>query len=44
MLLDKIMMTGGIAGVIVCTVILCMLPRIFEKRRKKILDEIKEEF
>lgn len=44
MLLDRIMLIGGIAGVAVCTGVLCLLPRFFEKQRKKLLQKIEDEF
>ena len=44
MLLDRIMIIGGIAGVMICTGILCVLPHFFEKQRRKLLQKIKDEF
>ena len=44
MLLDGIMIIGGIAGVMICTGILCVLPHFFEKQRRKLLQKIKDEF
>ena len=32
-----VMMAGGIVGMVVCMILLCILPGIFEKQRKKLL-------
>ena len=42
MILGKIMFAGGLIGVICCMVVLCILPRIFEKQKKKLLEKIEE--
>ncbi len=38
-----VMMAGGIVGMVVCMTLLCILPGIFEKQRKKLLSEIENE-
>ena len=38
-----VMMAGGIVGMVVCMILLCILPGIFEKQRKKLLSEIENE-
>ena len=37
------MFAGGLAGVICCMVELLVIPRIFEKQRKKLLEKLEEE-
>ena len=37
------MFAGGLAGVICCMVTLLILPRIFERQRKKLLEKLEEE-
>ena len=43
MIVGKMMFAGGLAGVICCMVALLVLPRIFEKQRKKLLEKLEEE-
>ena len=43
MIVGKMMFAGGLAGVICCMVVLLVLPRIFEKQRKKLLEKLEEE-
>ena len=38
-----VMMAGGIVGMVVCMILLCILQGIFEKQRKKLLSEIENE-
>ena len=38
-----VMMAGGIEGMVVCMILLCILPGIIEKQRKKLLSEIENE-
>ena len=43
MIVGKMMFAGGLAGMICCMVALLVLPRIFEKQRKKLLEKLEEE-
>lgn len=37
------MFIGGLGGVVCCMVTLCILPRIHEKQRKKLLEKLEED-
>ncbi len=37
------MFAAGIIGMFVCMVVLCVLPGIFKKQRKEMLDKIEQE-
>ena len=41
--MGMIMLIAGAAGMIFCIVLLCVLPHIFEKQRKKLLGRISRE-
>lgn len=39
-----IMLVIGIVGILICMIILVLLPGLFKKQRKKLLEEIVKEF
>ncbi len=39
-----VMMAAGIIGMLGSMALLCILPHVFEKQRKKLLDEIERDF
>lgn len=39
-----VMMAGGIVGMVVCMILLCILPGIFEKQRKSCSVKLKMRF
>ncbi|MDO4273485.1 MAG: hypothetical protein Q4D16_07445 [Eubacteriales bacterium] len=41
--IGTIMFAAGIAGMIICMIVLYILPKIFEKQRKKLMEEIEAE-
>ncbi len=41
--MGMIMLIAGAAGMLFCIVLLCVLPHIFEKQRKKLLGNISRE-
>lgn len=43
MIIGKIMFAGGLAGVVCCVIALCILPGIYEKQRKKLLEKLEED-
>lgn len=44
MTLGKIMFTGGIVGMVICVIILCIAPAVFKKQKKKLLEEIEKDY
>lgn len=40
--IGKVMFFAGILGVILCGVILCILPRIFQKQKNELLKELED--
>lgn len=41
--MGTVMLIGGIAGLVICIVMLFLLPGIFEKQKKKLFEEIEQE-
>lgn len=39
-----VMFAGGILGAVVCIIMLCILPVIFKKQKKRLMEELEEEY
>lgn len=42
-IMGTVMFIGGILCLVICMAVLCILPKIFSKQRKKLLEEIEHE-